>query len=62
MLGYNSFMQEEKIEIKNLIQEIQEALKDIFIARILKRGTELEMEFLNGQWFTLTLFENAPKK
>ena len=52
----------EKITVENLIQEIQEALKDIFIARILKRGTELEMEFLNGQWFTLTLFENAPKK
>ena len=52
----------EKITVENLIQEIQEALKDIFIARILKRGTELEMEFMNGQWFTLTLFENAPKK
>ena len=54
--------EEEKIEIGNLIQEIQEALKDIFVARIHKRGVELDMEFINGQNFTLTLFENAPKK
>ena len=53
---------EEKIVVENLIQEIQEALKDIFVAKIRKRGVELEMEFLNGQRFTLTLFENAPKK
>ena len=54
--------EEEKIKVENLIQEIQEALKDIFVARIHKRGVELDIEFLNGQWFTLTLFENAPKK
>ena len=53
---------DEKIKIENLIQEIQEALKDIFIAKIHKRGTELDFEFLNGQRFTLSLFENAPKK
>ena len=54
--------EEEKIKIENLTQEIREALKDIFVAQIRKRGTELEIEFINGQRFTLTLFENAPKK
>ena len=55
-------MQEtEKIEVENLIQEIQDALKDVFVAKIRKRGVELEFEFLNGQRFTLTLLENAPK-
>ena len=54
--------EEEKIKIENLIQEIQTALKDILIARIIKRGVELDIEFINGQNFTLTLFENAPKK
>ena len=64
MANYNRDMQEikDKIEIENLIQEIQVALKDIFVAQIRKRGAELEIEFVNGQRFTLTLFENAPKK
>ena len=52
----------DNIKIGNLLQEIQEVLKDIFVAKIRKRGAELEIEFLNGQSFTLTLFENAPKK
>ena len=54
--------EEEKIKIENLTEEIKEALKDIFVAKIRKRGTELDFEFVNGQRFTLTLFENAPKK
>ena len=62
MSSYNNSMQEEeKIEVENLIYESQEALKDIFVAQIRKRGVELDIEFLNGQWFTLTLFENAQK-
>ena len=52
----------DKINIENLIQDIQDALKEIFVAKIRKRGVELDMEFFNGQCFTLTLFENAPKK
>ena len=52
----------DKIEVENLTEEIKDALKDIFVAQIRKRGTELDMEFVNGQRFTLALFENAPKK
>lgn len=52
----------DKIEIENFIQEIRDALKDVFVAQIRKRGTELDIEFANGQRFTLALFENAPKK
>ena len=63
MARYNNDMQEDKkIEVENLIQEIQDVLKDFFVAKIHKRGVELDMEFFNGQCFTLTLFENAPKK
>ena len=64
MARYNNDMKEtnEKIVVENLIQDIQDALKDIFVAKIRKRGVELDMEFTNGQNFTLTLFENAPKK
>ena len=62
MANYNNMQEDEKIQIENLIQEIQAALKDIFVAKIHRRGVELDMEFFNGQRFTLTLFENAPKK
>ncbi|MCX4384941.1 MAG: hypothetical protein OSJ39_04005 [Clostridia bacterium] len=42
--------------------DIRDALQDVLVAKIRKSGTELDMEFINGQRFTLALFENAPKK
>ncbi len=52
----------DNIKIGNLIQDIRDALQDVFVAKIRRRGTEIDMEFVNGQRFTLALFENAPKK
>ncbi len=60
---YNKGMEDtnNNIKIGNLIQDIRDALQDVFVAKIRRRGTELDMEFVNGQRFTLVLFENAPK-
>lgn len=52
----------DKIKIENLIMDIRDALQDVLVAKIRKSGTELDMEFINGQRFTLALFENEPKK
>ncbi len=52
----------DKIKIENLIMDIRDALQDVLVAKIRKSGTELDMEFINGQRFTLALFENAQKK
>ena len=51
----------DKIKIENLIMDIRDALQDVLVAQIRKSGTELDMEFINGQRFTLALFENAQK-
>ena len=46
-----------KIEKQKLIVEIQEALSDVFVAKILEKEESLHVEFLNGQVFELSIEE-----
>lgn len=52
---------EEKIESKDLLSEVQAALKDLFVAVVRKRDDELIINFPNGQKFTLAVWENSQK-
>ena len=52
---------EEQIKREELLQEVQMAIKDVFIATVRKRGDEVIIKFPNGQKFTLTLWENKQK-
>ena len=52
---------EEQIKSEDLLQEVQMAIKDLFVATVRKRGDELFIKFPNGQQFTLALWENKKK-
>ena len=52
---------EEKIEAKDLLQEIKLAVKDLFVAKLHQTGDEVSLTFSNGQRFILTLWEEKPK-
>lgn len=52
---------EEQIKSEDLLQEVQMAIKDLFVATVRKREDELFIKFPNGQQFTLTLWENKKK-
>lgn len=49
---------EEKIETRELLEQIKIAVKDVLIAVVRKSGDELKITFPNGQIFTLALWEN----
>ena len=49
---------EKQIKSEDLLQEVQMAIKDLFVATVRKRGDEVLIKFPNGQTFTLTLWEN----
>lgn len=48
---------EEKIERNGLVEEIETALKDTFVAEIAKSENVLTITFLNGQKFSVTIDE-----
>ena len=52
---------EEKIEARDLLQEIKLAIKDLFVAKMHQSGDEVSLTFSNGQRFILTLWEEKPK-
>ena len=47
----------ELIKAEDLLEEIKIALRDAFVAKFYRQGQELNITFLNGQKFTLTLQE-----
>ena len=47
-----------KIEKENLVAELKEILSDVFVAKIVEKEESLQMEFLNGQVFELSIKEN----
>ena len=53
---------EEQITSEELLNEVQMAIKDMFVATVRKRGDELVIRFPNGQQFTLALWENRINK
>ena len=48
---------QEKIERNGLVEEIETALKDMFVAEIAKNENVLTIAFLNGQKFSVTIDE-----
>lgn len=46
-----------EIKAEELMEEIQLLLKDHFVAKFYRQGQELNITFLNGQKFTLSLYE-----
>lgn len=53
--------QNDQIKRENLLDEVQAAIKDIFVATVRKREDEIIIRFPNGQQFTLALWENIKK-
>lgn len=50
-------MTEGKIETVDLIEQIEIALKDVFVAKLRKQYDEIYITFLNGQKFVLAVWE-----
>lgn len=45
--------QAEKVAAEQLAAEIEETMKDFFVADVSRRGDTVTLRFLNGQKFTL---------
>lgn len=52
---------EEKIEAKDLLQEIKLAIKDLFVAKMHQTEDEVSLAFPNGRRFILALWEERAK-
>lgn len=50
-------MENNEIKAEEFMEEIQLLLKDHYVAKFYRQGQELNITFLNGQKFTLSLYE-----
>ncbi len=51
--------QKEKISVEQLTEEVKALLQEDFVAQIIQNNDRLQMQFLNGQNFVLTVEEIA---
>lgn len=48
---------EKSITQEELLEELSIAIKDVFVASVIEKDGEIELSFLNGQKFLITVKE-----
>ena len=48
---------DEKMQAKEVLSQVKSAIDDLFVAKLIESEEGLEMYFLNGQKFSITIKE-----